>query len=776
MKKIIISIVILPLFFLVLNINVNVRAQTYTADNEMISFGSYENYEEFKSSLSINDKINVLVKLSDDNYIENYSYINEVLSVFEDNYYYNSKYVPLFIVYFDSKVKFLNNYELLIGVLNDVDFEWALIDKYKEMTQEISSINNELYYDWNQALKDVGLETNNDFIIKNSINIGILEWGGIPNLSNEYFQNNDIDYYVYEQKSETDHATVVTYIISEIAKNIDDTNIYISKYDDKKIIEILDWYVEHEVNVVNLSWGYGKNTINLYCKYDAFFDFYSYYTGIIFINSAGNTGDKITPPGRAYNIITVGAVNKNLEIVESSSYVSFNKKPTVVAPGYMLTNMYESIPYCDNSLEYPFNSGTSFATPIVTGIVSLLIAEFSDIASDVKTITTLLIASSNKLDIENSTYSENSGFGMVNYLKARELILTNNVFKILEKNNQYSKEFEIDSYYSKELYFVTMASCMNIDCDLDSYQQPTNVILPSLKISIFDDSNKKVYEEVISDSITNTKISNFTNERKKYIIIIENYNEENLINLSCAFKDYGNYVLKSYNEYEHIFQSNLDIVEMEHCYEYTEEYAQCKMCDYHKEMDEIVISDPDQWTIAGTEVTVNGGNYRGTSITQGFTRLLFFDSQIAPSLSRLDYYWYSSNENAAIVSEYGTVTALNIVETCWVTITAVYKYDTEIKLYKKLQILHDTSDIIRSIDYTISMKSTEKKVFKLDEKAPTTSLLNYSFSVPCQEDESAGVKISKWGTITAVAPGTMYIVGFYDLNPNIIITIKVVVT
>ena len=59
---------------------------------------------------------------------------------------------------------------------------------------------------------------------------------------------------------------------------------------------------------------------------------------------------------------------------------------------------------------------------------------------------------------------------------------------------------------------------------------------------------------------------------------------------------------------------------------------------------------------------------------------------------------------------------------------------------------------------------------------PTTSIVNYEWSVPCQESSVAGVNITKWGTITAIAPGIMYIDGYYKLNSKIKICIKVTVT
>ena len=88
----------------------------------------------------------------------------------------------------------------------------------------------------------------------------------------------------------------------------------------------------------------------------------------------------------------------------------------------------------------------------------------------------------------------------------------------------------------------------------------------------------------------------------------------------------------------------------------------------------------------------------------------------------------------------------------------------------------DTSNKIKSITYTVNMKVYEKYVFKFPDKyVPTQNVINYDWIVPCQKEEFAGVKMSSWGTITAIAPGIMYINGWYNYNPNVIVTIKVIV-
>lgn len=219
-----------------------------------------------------------------------------------------------------------------------------------------------------------------------------------------------------------------------------------------------------------------------------------------------------------------------------------------------------------------------------------------------------------------------------------------------------------------------------------------------------------------------------------------------------------------------------------HDFSYEEEEAYCNDCGYSISMNNIIISDPDEYTNCGSQINIYENNkpsyeksYRGNTIVQGFTRLLYFATPIAPSLSRLDYIWSSSNTNVATVSIYGTVTALNVTEPTEVLITARHK-TSEVILYKKLLIIPDINNDLLIINYEIQMDHNDSYNFVLNENAPTLTLQNYDWVVINQEDNTFEVKMSKWGRITANSTGIAYIKGTCTLNSNIIIQIKVIVS
>lgn len=72
-----------------------------------------------------------------------------------------------------------------------------------------------------------------------------------------------------------------------------------------------------------------------------------------------------------------------------------------------------------------------------------------------------------------------------------------------------------------------------------------------------------------------------------------------------------------------------------------------------------LVVDPEGALTVGTEVTQNGGKRGDTTMSVGYTRCIYL-GPTAPSQSRLDYTFTSSDESIATVSVYGTVEAKGV--------------------------------------------------------------------------------------------------------------------
>lgn len=100
--------------------------------------------------------------------------------------------------------------------------------------------------------------------------------------------------------------------------------------------------------------------------------------GMIIVNSAGNEGNNswqyVTAPADGFNVLTIGAVNSTEVIVAFSSIGPTSDgriKPDVCAQG-------EAAYYINTSGTIVTGNGTSFSSPILTGVVACLWQAFPD--------------------------------------------------------------------------------------------------------------------------------------------------------------------------------------------------------------------------------------------------------------------------------------------------------------------------------------------------------------------------------------------------------------
>lgn len=170
--------------------------------------------------------------------------------------------------------------------------------------------------------------------------------------------------------STDDHSNMVYTIMSRVAPN---ATYYAASGDtDSNYRSGIEWMIGQGVNVINCSsgWKVTGNNINVYDERSRWIDHITYNHDVHFVKSAGNDGEnKVSSPGMAYNIITVGNTNmtSTYPIVLSSSYngagvtraFSRTFKPDVCAPGN----------YANSKRGL---TGTSLSTPLVAGTIALM--------------------------------------------------------------------------------------------------------------------------------------------------------------------------------------------------------------------------------------------------------------------------------------------------------------------------------------------------------------------------------------------------------------------
>ena len=175
---------------------------------------------------------------------------------------------------------------------------------------------------------------------------------------------------------------------------------------------------EYNTKILNLSVGSPANNT---CKKDPLCKAVAEATkaGLIVVAAAGNSGPSqktILSPGISSDVITVGAVDDKRTIdPNDDSIASFSSrgptndgliKPDIVAPGVNINSLSNSKLDGYNSL-----SGTSMATPLISGSMALLLNKYGSISP--KEAKQKLMNSCTDLH----ELKENQGAGLVNLQK-----------------------------------------------------------------------------------------------------------------------------------------------------------------------------------------------------------------------------------------------------------------------------------------------------------------------------------------------------------------------
>ncbi|OPH56227.1 hypothetical protein BC351_29105 [Paenibacillus ferrarius] len=129
------------------------------------------------------------------------------------------------------------------------------------------------------------------------------------------------------------------------------------------VIAGIDWAVDHNIDVINLSMATSVDSPALHRAVDQAYD-----NGLLVVAAAGNagnkegTGDSIQYPAKYNSVIAVGAVDQNRQ---RAPFSSTGSELEVSAPGEAIYSTY-----LNNG--YKISSGTSMASAFVTGELALL--------------------------------------------------------------------------------------------------------------------------------------------------------------------------------------------------------------------------------------------------------------------------------------------------------------------------------------------------------------------------------------------------------------------
>ena len=211
-----------------------------------------------------------------------------------------------------------------------------------------------------------------------------------PDLATNYaggwdFVNNDDD-----PLDDNGHGTHVAGTIAAVSNNgigvigvAPNAELYSLKVLDSSgsgsisdIIAAIEWAMEHDIDIISMSLGSQSDDIAFHTISDA-----AYSEGVLLVAAAGNDYARrgkaelntVDYPARYSSVIAVGATTQN---DERASFSSTGPAVELAAPGeYILSTFNPTIPIeGETGYWYAIASGTSMATPHVSGAAALVLA------------------------------------------------------------------------------------------------------------------------------------------------------------------------------------------------------------------------------------------------------------------------------------------------------------------------------------------------------------------------------------------------------------------
>ena len=403
-------------------------AQTYYSED--CSYDKTNENEKEQYLFLVTLKYEFSYKFTPPTHINDYSqYIKETNRIYKnkgEEIYKNLNFIDYsnmyisscspFIVYkYENKELFEKHDLMILEYQTDIKFENIYLEEYiPEVTiidtdSNSKTTSNYLYSD---ALVDVGIPTCKTYQ-GSGIKIGSIETG-IPNNYSAISNNVKGTYGTHK----TLHCTMTSSIYSGTDGIANKSELYFASSYNYKFIEGIDYLIEQNVEIINCSMStpndsnvdYVKTIINTY--------------NVVFVASNGNASDKISKISKLSaipNAISVGASNsiKDVSSLNSNHFLNSANtecKPTLLAPGEK---------NIDKQFFNSASSGTSYSAPFVTGIIALLMEEFTDLKRNpIKVITLLSNSCTKTINQKNFFEQYNSGFGIVNFSNARAIYKT----------------------------------------------------------------------------------------------------------------------------------------------------------------------------------------------------------------------------------------------------------------------------------------------------------------------------------------------------------------
>lgn len=374
------------------------------------------------------------------------------------------------------------------------------------------------------------------------VKIGMIEAKGLPNKNDSYFTSENIIYDPNVTKTYRLHANDVAAIMVAKATTVNgvtyqgivpDAKLYATYYESGDYSDWrarVEWLLSQGVNVINMSAGFKQAAAGTYGIHECWLDHIAINHSVHFVKSAGNESGKISSPGMAYNILTVGSIDDKNTIsyaddirASYSNYIELygTNKPELMAPGHNITTAAET------------NSGTSFAAPHVTAVVAQLCQRrpaLKLLQDGMKAILTASISHSKHVYDTSDTAYDEFGAGVVDarsafYTSDNNRFTTNSFSANSTAGSTKNYTFNVSSSDSKIRVSLTWLKYSELT-GAHSGTTITGYMLADLNLYVYDPDGNLVASS--TETSCNTEIVDFKpNKTGTYKIVVKQQSDVN---------------------------------------------------------------------------------------------------------------------------------------------------------------------------------------------------------------------------------------------------------
>ncbi|NJD53718.1 MAG: hypothetical protein FIB07_12725 [Candidatus Methanoperedens sp.] len=156
---------------------------------------------------------------------------------------------------------------------------------------------------------------------------------------------------------------------------------------DSDAMEAIDWAIDSSKGdgAEIISFSFGGTAVSPESGLSRYFDAVVDSLGVVAVIAAGNDGysGSINDPGISYNAITIGAMDDRGSVSRADDIIAYYSsrgpvygtgriKPDIMAPGSSITSAYNN--WEGVNPDFVTKSGTSMATPHISGVAALLMS------------------------------------------------------------------------------------------------------------------------------------------------------------------------------------------------------------------------------------------------------------------------------------------------------------------------------------------------------------------------------------------------------------------